>query len=405
MPRSLSPPQLFHSFFQGGFEAATHINRYGHRLDLLAATQHDRHVATDYALLRSQGMRTARDGLRWPLVERDGHYDFSTWAPMIEAAQREGVQVIWDLCHFGWPDGLDVFAPQFVSRFADFCHAAATFLAEMDENVPFFVPVNEISFLSWAAGEEGYIHPYVKGRSHDLKRQLVRAAIAGIDAVRAVDARARFVHADPVIHVIPPRDRPELADAAEAYRLSMFEAWDMIAGRAHPELGGAPGYLDIVGVNYYHSNQWELQGERILWDEPPPDDRRLAFHRILIEVHARYGRPILISETGHVGVGRAAWLAEIATEVGLARAKGVPVEGLCLYPIIDRPDWDDATFWHHSGLWDLVPNADGDLVRVIELNMLSALRCAQRAGPDGMARELADFCDDAAQTSQRAAPE
>lgn len=405
MPPVLPPPQLFRSFFQGGFEAATHLNRHGLRVDLIAATQHDRHVAADYALLRSQGIQTARDALRWPNIERDGQYDFSTWAPMIEAAQREGVQVIWDLCHFGWPDGLDVFSQAFVDRFAAFAHAAAEFLAGMDANVPFFVPMNEISFLSWAAGEDGYIHPYVKGRSHELKRQLVRAAIAGIDAVREVDRRARIVHCDPVIHVIAPRDRPELADAAEAYRQSQFEAWDMIAGSAHPELGGDARYLDVIGVNYYHSNQWELQGERILWDEPPPDDRRRAFHRILSEVYARYRRPILVSETGHVGVGRAAWLAEIAGEVGLARARGVPVEGICVYPIIDRPDWDDLDFWHHSGLWDLVPNALGDLERVVEPNMLSALRCAQRIGPDGVARELADFCGDEAQTSTRPRPE
>ena len=30
----------------------------------------------------------------------------------------------------------------------------------------------------------------------------------------------------------------------------------------------------------------------------------------------------------------------------------VPVLGLCLYPLVDRPDWNDASHWHHSGLWD-----------------------------------------------------
>lgn len=392
MTTNLAPPELFRSFFQGGFESATHINRHGHRLDMIATTQHDRHVMLDYALLRSLELRTARDALRWPTIDRGDHYDFSSFAHMAEAAQRQGVQVIWDLCHFGWPDGLDVFSPAFVERFAAFCHAAAEFIAEMDDSVPFFVPVNEISFLSWAAGEEGYIHPYARHRGYDLKCQLVRAAIAGIDAVRAVDPRARILHVDPVIHVIAPRGRPELAGAAEAYRLSQFQAWDMLAGRSHPELGGAPEYLDIVGVNYYHSNQWEHQGERILWDEPPPDERRLPFHRILAEVHQRYGRPLLISETGHVGTGRAAWLSEIAMEVGIARAKNIPVEGICLYPIIDRPDWEDADFWHHSALWDLVRNSQGDLERVIEPHMLSALRCVQRMGPDGLARELADLC-------------
>ena len=391
MPNNLPPPQLFRSFFQGGFESATHINCHGQRLDLIAATQHDRHVTQDYRMLHSLGVVTIRDSFRWPSIDRDGQYDFSSFAMMAEAAQREGVQVIWDLCHFGWPDGLDVFSDEFVERFADFSRAAAQFIAHMDDSVPFYVPVNEISFLSWAAGEQGYIYPYAKGRGFDLKCQLVRAAIAGIDAVRSVDPRARIVHVDPVIHVIAPRDRPHLAQAAEETRLSQFEAWDMLAGMAHPELGGHPRYLDIVGINYYHSNQWEHHGERILWDEPPADERRLPFHRILAEVQARYGRPLLVSETGHVGVGRAAWLSEIAMEVGIARAKNIPVEGICMYPIIDRPDWEDPNFWHRSALWDLVPNAQGDLERVIEPNMLSALRCAQRMGPDGLAQALADL--------------
>src|SRR5690606_7682799 len=37
-----------------------------------------------------------------------------------------------------------------------------------------------------------------------------------------------------------------------------------------------------------------------------------------------------------------------------ARENGVPVHGLCLYPLINRPDWDDAAHWHDSGLWDVV---------------------------------------------------
>ena len=37
---------------------------------------------------------------------------------MIAAARRAGVQVIWDLFHYGWPDDLDKFKPEFVNRFA-----------------------------------------------------------------------------------------------------------------------------------------------------------------------------------------------------------------------------------------------------------------------------------------------
>ncbi len=80
MSTNLPPPDLFRSFFQGGFESATHINRHGERLDMIATTQHDRHVAQDYALLRSLDLLTARDAFQWPSIDRNGHYDFSSFA-------------------------------------------------------------------------------------------------------------------------------------------------------------------------------------------------------------------------------------------------------------------------------------------------------------------------------------
>ena len=97
----------------GGYECATHINTSGQRLDMIAGVQHDAQAEHDYALLKTMGMRVARDGVRWHLIDRsgDGNYDWSSFEPMFEAARRQGVQVIWDICHYGWPDGLDVFSP------------------------------------------------------------------------------------------------------------------------------------------------------------------------------------------------------------------------------------------------------------------------------------------------------
>ena len=398
LPR-LASPQLFKSFYQGGFEAATHVTRHHGRLDMIASTQHDRCVETDYSLLRDLGLTTIRDAFRWHLIDRDGVYDFSSALPALDAARRLGVEVIWDLCHFGWPDGVDVFSAEFVERFAAFCTAAARVVANHGDAVLFFVPVNEMSFLSYAAGDEGFFHPFARGRGNEMKRQLVRATIAGIEAIRAVEPRARFVIVDPLVNVLPPSDRPDLAEAAAQAHAAQFEAWDMLAGKRDPELGGNPGYLDIVGANYYHDNQWEFAGRRVTWDGVPADPRRVSFHRMLMDLHARYGRPLLISETGHVGVGRAAWLSEIATEIGLARAARVPVEGVCLYPIIDRHDWENPGWWHHSGLYDLVRLGSEKLERVIEPNMASALRCAQRVGPDGMAEAIAGLAASGAAVS------
>src|SRR5690349_21874590 len=146
--------------------------------------------------------------------------------------------------------------------------------------------------------------PYAHGRDGELKRQLVRAAIAAIDAVWSVDPDARMIFPEPLIHNVPPRWRPWLTGPAAAQRASQFEAWDMIAGRAAPELGGAAKYLDIVGVNFYAANQWEVPGGRKLhWDAGSDDPRWLPLHKLLMEVQNRYQRPILIAETSHYGIG------------------------------------------------------------------------------------------------------
>jgi hypothetical protein len=61
--------RLFRSFMMGGFECSTHMLRSGRRLDLVSSTRHDVFAREDYERMRAIGMRTARDGVRWHVVE------------------------------------------------------------------------------------------------------------------------------------------------------------------------------------------------------------------------------------------------------------------------------------------------------------------------------------------------
>jgi len=356
---------LFASFWQAGFESASHRNSRGIRVDMIAATQHVEQAEEDYARLPSLDIRVAHEGIRWHLVDQGDRFDFASIVPVMDAASRHGVQVIWSLCHYGWPDDLDIFSPEFVTRFARYGAATAEFIAHASDAIPVYAPFTEISFLAYAAGEVGTFYPYARGRGDELKAQLVRAAIAGIEAIWRVDPRARIVHVDSVINVVPPRDRPDLAELADRHTASQFAAWDWLVGRARPDLGGHPRYLDIVGVNFYHYSQWEYPEGRLRWEEVPRDPRWVPFHQLLAGTYARYQRPIFVAETSYDRAGKGRWICEIAAEVARARESGVPVEGICLYPIIDRPDWDVPQQWHHSGLWDLVPDRSGRLQRVL----------------------------------------
>jgi len=331
-------PRLFQSFVQGGFECSTHRLVSGRRLDIVASTGHDLHATADYRQLGELGLRSFRDGLRWHLIEPSpGCYDFSSFRPMLRASIASGAQVIWDLMHYGWPDGLDIWSAAFVDRFAAFARAAATVVAAESDDVPFWCPVNEISFLAWAGGDVRYLNPFASGRGFELKVQLARASIAAMHALREVDPRARFVHCEPLIAVNhDPRTGRPLWES-EGWHQSQFQAFELIMGRLWPQVGGDPSFLDIVGVNYYCKNQWIHSGSTIDIDHP----LYRPFGDLLFEIYARFKRPVLVAETGTEGPGRASWFTYIAAEVDRARNRGVPVEGICLYPVLDHPGWDD----------------------------------------------------------------
>lgn len=368
---------MFKSFFFAGFECATGYNALGEWIDQVAATHHDKHADEDYARLKEVGILAAREAIRWPLVDRGGKYDFSSAAPFIEASRKHGIEVIWDLFHYGYPDGLDPFSDEFARRLADYCHAAARCIRRrQDGGTCYFTPVNEPSFFSWAGGEVGRFAPHCKGKGMELKRALIRAAIQGIDAIWAAVPSARIVNVDPLCHVVPPADRPELAPEAEWFNHhAVFEAWDMLAGRVMPELGGSRRHLDIVGINYYWTNQWEItRDEQPLADDDP---RRVSLAELIRRVHHRYGGDLLITETAHVDDMRPQWLTCVADQAELLLAEGIPLRGVCLYPILGMPEWHDRDRWTQMGLWELTQCQAG-LERRVCAPMLQALRAAQR---------------------------
>lgn len=360
----------FHSFFLGGFECSTHRLRNGKRLDLLESTRHSEFAEADYRRLQQQGICSARSGIRWHRIETAPYrYDFSSVLPMIRAAQRTGTQIIWDLCHYGWPDDLDIFRPEFVDRFAALAQAFARLLRNECDAAPLLTPINEISYFSWAAGEVEYMNPFAKGRGLELKTQLVRASLASMEAVWDAAPGARFIHVEPLIRVISHPDRPQDRHAAAAYSNSQFQAWDMLTGREWPQLGGAEKYVGSMGLNFYPSNQWIYHGRKLKWTEPLYRPLR----ELLADVYARYGRPLIISETGTEGKDRPLWFRYVVEEVYAAMQAGVPIQGICLYPILNHPGWDNDRYCP-NGLWDY---ADSNGERSIYTPLAEELRRQQ----------------------------
>ncbi len=367
---------MFQSFFLAGFEGSTGYNIHRQWFDQIDATQHDRFVDQDYTRLKEVAIRAAREAVRWPLVDNGGKFEFSTLQPFLEASRRHHIDIIYDLFHFGYPAYINLFSEDFPKRFAEYCYATANHISKNTTGVCYFTPVNEPSYFSWAAGEVGLFAPHKIGRGHELKRQLIRAAIEGIKAIRAACPRARIVNVDPVCRVVLPAGRPEMTEAVESFNANaVFQSWDMLSGRLHPELGGSRENLDIIGINYYWTNQWEWgkAGEPLADKDP----RRWSLRQLIRLVWERYGAEMLITETSHINEMRSVWLRELAEEAEAILNEKIPLKGICLYPILGMPEWHYPEQWTQMGLWELVK--DGEILQRLPYPpMIEALQAAQR---------------------------
>jgi beta-glucosidase/6-phospho-beta-glucosidase/beta-galactosidase len=324
-------------FLMGGFECASHLRVDGVRVDPLGVTRHDALAREDYRLLREAGITTVREGLRWERIERaPGRYDWSSVAPMLDAIAAEGVAAIWDICHWGVPEDIDILSDAFVHRMADFGEAAVREMIARGAPPAGAVPVNEINFWSWAGAAEGFFPPFIKGQGDALKRQLVRAYLAVGSRIRPMLNGAPLVTCEPLILIHPNPNLP--IEHRDAHQEGMHQGWDMLLGRQMPELGGHEGAFDWLGVNYYPHNQWEFGVHGMM---PLDDPRRRPLRELLMRIHERYRMPIAITETGDEQPLCANWMDMVGEEALAAREAGADIRGICLYPVMDYPGWDD----------------------------------------------------------------
>jgi beta-glucosidase/6-phospho-beta-glucosidase/beta-galactosidase len=351
---SNSSHAIFSTFFMTGFECSTFLWKDGQRKDYVARTRHDRYFQRDYERLMELGIGVVREAIRWPFVDKGSRqYDWTSVDRLIDAMNACHITPIWDLCHYGLPDGCDPFSDECQGRFVDYCHAVAEHVVSRTDSPRFFTPINEITFFATGATDLGWMYPFAKGRYADLKRTLCKMSIGGVKALREADPEARMVHVDPIIHSVPPPDRPDLADEAwQQAHEEACEAWDILCGRLCPELGGSPEVLDIVGVNVYHYSQAQLNADKSRAVLGPRDPRRKPLGELLKFAWERYRRPLIIGETSGYQDNRAEWLRTTMEESMKALNSGIDLHGVCLYPCVDVPDWHTGQL-AQIGIFDL----------------------------------------------------
>ena len=126
-----------------------------------------------------------------------------------------------------------------------------------------------------------------------------------------------------------------------------------------------------MGVNYYWNNQWLDHSEPL---SPFDTARFTPVRELFARAHARYGKRIFLAETSIEGWARAAWLQYISEEVRGAIRAGVPMEGMCLYPVLSHMGWDEDRYCP-NGLFELEPHHHGR--RLVHAPLAQELRRQQ----------------------------
>ena len=346
----------FKSFWMGGYECADQMNAFGNRVDLLSDTGHIRNIDRDYADLDVLGIKTVREGIRWSRVEvRPYEYHWDEVKLMIAAGKMHGIQQLWDICHFGFPDDLTPLHPMFARRFAAICRSfAGIYRSIIPDGELIVTPINEVSFLSWLGGDVKGTSPYCQGQGWQVKYALMKAYIEGIIAMKEVDPNIKILATEPLINIVsaPYADEEEILNVFLKNE-EQFQVLDILTGRMCPELSGSSDLLDIIGYNFYYNNQWEFGSNRILeWHGPEKDYRYTPLNDLIQNYYTRYQKPLIIAETSHPGIHRPEWMHMIGIECHKILENDIPLWGVCWYPLLNRPDWDNPSVWHNSGIWE-----------------------------------------------------
>ncbi len=369
--------------------------RPGHRaLDEYALMGHDHLWRADIDRIASLRVRAVRYGIPWHRVNpAPGRFDWSWTDEVLPYMVEEcGLTPIIDLVHYGTPLWLvgEFLHPDYPAHVAEFAGAFATRYSRLIQH---YTPLNEPAVTATRSGFTGVWPPYRRGvRGYvAVLLAVARGMVASARTIRAAQPAARFIHAEDVgLELAATVDLAAWAAQRQARRWLPLDLACGLVRPAHPLwnwliAGGATerdlldladGAIDwtVLGVNFYpwSNRRWARRRNGSIGAGRDRACPSTALAAILAAVHARYGRPVMVTETSAAGsmARRLDWMSAAAAGVAAARARGVPVLGLTWFPVFTMIDWRyrrsrRAAEHHrlHLGLWDVVGPA-GDLERI-----------------------------------------
>lgn len=368
----------------------------GRTLDEYELLGHYDRWRSDLDLASQLGVRAMRYGVPWHRINpAPGVWDFS-WADRpLEHLLQLGIQPVVDLVHYGVPRWIEgaFLNPDYDRRVAEY---AARVAERFRGRINAYTPLNEPRITAWYAGRLGWWPPFRHGWSGFLQVLLgvCRGIVATESALRSIVPDLVSVHVDAAdLYASATPELVELSAEAQRRQFVGFLALDLVTGRVdadHPLFDWMLGHganraeltsfkqrkacPDVIGINLY-----PLFSQKVLCRQSGRLRLRMPYaspnivERLLELYHARYSKPLMISETASKGSvsRRLAWLEGSVAAVELARRRGIPVIGYTWWPMFSLVGWayrqgkrPAGAYLQHMGLWDVQQSARGELDRV-----------------------------------------
>lgn len=306
----------------------------------------------DFDLLTAMNMNAYRFSIEWSRVEPEmGQWDAAAvqhYRDYIAALRRRHIEPIVTLFHFTlpvWFSEMGGFEKRSNIRY--FVAFAERIIRELGKDVRFIITINEPdTYVS-----QGYIKLHFPPQTDSLLkawrvyRNLAIAHNRTAKVIRSISPRFKVSIA---------KNSPYFYPGDDAW-LSRVSALLMQYIQDDYFIKKVIRRCDFLGVNYYFSNRVygyrvhnpDQQLSDLAWDMAPAD-----IEHVLLRLHDKYKKPILITENGvadHNDQYRKWWIAQTLAGVRRAMDEGASVFGYLHWSLMDNFEWGFGK-WPRFGL-------------------------------------------------------
>jgi beta-glucosidase len=307
------------------------------------AVDHYHRYAEDFKLLQSFNMNAFRFSIEWSRIEpRPGEWnrkEIEYYRKYLNKLQAMGITPFVTLWHFTIPTWFaDMGGFDKRSNITYFTRYVAKITEELGDMFRYVITLNEPDSYTAMGYLRGFWPPQVRN-IFTARRVYENLQIAHQQAYAIVKAHSLDIQIGTSLALTVDKLESQSIIAKLSLRFTQ-----RIAKRWF--LDSEKMTADFVGLNFYMTNYYSWLGS---WTHPPEPNNDLgwymepgAIEELLVDIYARYQRPIYVTENGLADAHdqyRQWWIQETIKAMGGALDKGVDLRGYLHWSLLDNFEW------------------------------------------------------------------